>query len=66
MAVRASVQPSGIRKKGREAERLERLLIALTNSRDLAHDVPDSDYIIYMIEMALLEVADRSRVASGS
>lgn len=54
-----------MRNKSKEAEKLERLLIELTNARDLAHAVTDSDYIVYMIEMAMLEVADRSSVASG-
>ena len=65
MATPAMIQPSGHRKKGRDAERLERLLIELTSARDHAHAVSDSDYIVYMIEMALLEVAERSRAASG-
>ncbi|MBN9039496.1 MAG: hypothetical protein J0H53_25840 [Rhizobiales bacterium] len=65
MATPAMIQPSRNRRKGRDAERLERLLIELTGARDHAHAVADSDYIVYLIEMALLEVADRSRAARG-
>ncbi len=43
------------------ADRLKHLHSNLTKARDLAHAVPDSDHIVYMIEMALMEVADRSR-----
>lgn len=56
------VTGSGMRSKSSDAERLNRLTVELTEARDLAHAVADSDHIVYMIEMALLEVADRSRV----
>jgi hypothetical protein len=56
------VKASGMRSKSREADKLKRLLVELTDARDLAHAVPDGDHIVYMIEMAMMEVVDRSNV----
>lgn len=65
MTVPARVAASGDNSDAGGVDRLKHLLVELTRARDLAHTVPDSEHIVYMIEMALLEVADRSRVTSG-
>lgn len=65
MTVPARVNESGDNEGARGIDRLNDLLVELTIARDLAHTVPDSDHIVYMIEMALMEVADRSRVVGG-
>ena len=65
VTVPARVNESGDNDGARGVDRLNDLLVELTNARDLAHTVPDSDHIIYMIEMALMEVTDRSRVVGG-
>lgn len=65
VTVPARVNASGEDDGARGADKLKDLLVELTNARDLAHTVPDSDHIIYIIEMALMEVADRSRVVGG-
>ena len=65
VTVPARVNASGEDDGARGADRLKDLLVELTNARDLAHTVPDSDHIIYIIEMALMEVTDRSRVVGG-
>lgn len=65
VTVPARVNESGDDDGARGADRLNDLLVELTNARDLAHTVPDSDHIVYMIEMALMEVTDRSRVVGG-
>lgn len=64
MTVPARTKRSGDDGGAGDAGKLDDLLVELTNARDLAHTVPDSDHIVYMIEMALVEVADRSKAAS--
>ena len=62
MTVPARTNRSGDNGSAGDADKLEHLLVELANARDLAHTVPDSDHIVYMIEMALMEVAGRSNV----